>query len=187
MKREFIKELLPDITKEALDAIMAENGKDIESTKTKFSDYEDLKTQLSEAGKTIDGFKAMDIDGIKQAAEDYKAKAEKAEADRTADISKLQFDHALDGALSGVKAKNAKAVKALLDMGGLKLNGEEIVGLKEQLDKIKTDNDYLFEGEKPAPGIFAGKLGGAGTDLNVDAFTASVRKAAGLPDGTTKI
>ncbi len=40
MKREFIKGLLPDITKEALDAIMGENGKDIET-------HENTITQLT--------------------------------------------------------------------------------------------------------------------------------------------
>ncbi len=62
MKREFITKLLPEISKEALDAIMDENGKDIEAAKAKFSDYDDLKTQLTEANKTIEGFKAMNTD-----------------------------------------------------------------------------------------------------------------------------
>ena len=53
MKREFIKELLPEITKEALDAIMAENGKDIETHKntiaTLTTERDTLKSQLEAA------------------------------------------------------------------------------------------------------------------------------------------
>ncbi|MEG1396994.1 MAG: hypothetical protein RSC82_08490, partial [Oscillospiraceae bacterium] len=71
MKREFITGLLPEIPKEALDKIMDENGKDVEAVKTKYADYDGLKTQLADAGKTIDGFKALDIDAIQKAANDW--------------------------------------------------------------------------------------------------------------------
>lgn len=174
MKREFLKgfELADDI----IDKIMAENGKDVEAVKAKYADYDDVKTQLSEANTQIEAFKGMDIDGIKKAAEDWKTKAEKAEADALAKISALQFDHALDVALSGAKAKNAKAVKALLDMDGLKLNGGEIVGLSEQLTKLKLDNDYLFESEEATPSIVK-PTPGAGGKAGEDA----IRAAMGLP------
>lgn len=159
MKRETLKAL--GLEDSVIDQIMAENGKDIEKHKadaeTTKATLGQLQAQLTEANKAIEGFKAMDIDGIKKAADDYKAKAEKAETDRTAEIARLQFDYALDGALTGAKAKNTKAVKALLNMDGLKLNGEEIVGLNEQIEKLKADNDYMFESEAQKPAIFAGK------------------------------
>ena len=161
MKRETLKAL--GLEDAVIDQIMAENGKDIEKHKgeatTALATATQLTTQLTDANKAIEGFKAMDVEGIKKAADDWKAKAEKADADRAAEIATLQFNHALDGALSGAKAKNVKAVKALLNMEGLKLNGEEIVGLNDQLAKLKTDNDYLFEGAKQPPAVFAGKAG----------------------------
>ena len=64
MKREFLQnfkvggEALP---KEVIDAIMEENGRDIEAAKKPFSDYETVRQQLADANKTIEGFKAMDI------------------------------------------------------------------------------------------------------------------------------
>ncbi|MCX7714843.1 MAG: phage scaffolding protein [Clostridia bacterium] len=54
---------------------------------------------------------------------------------------------------SNVWAKNAKAVKALLDMDDLKLNSSEIVGLSQQLEKIKAENDYLFKSSYIQPQI----------------------------------
>lgn len=167
------------ITEEQAKSILVINGKDIESSKAKFSDYDDLKTQLSEANKQIQAFKEMDIDGIKKAADDWKVKAETAEKEAQSKLERLQFDHALDSALGGAKAKNPKAVRALLDMEGLKLNGEEVVGLKEQLEKIKTDNDYLFEGaQEKVPQIVKG-TGGNPPPLT-DVFTMAARRAAGL-------
>lgn len=171
------------LTEEQAKAVLVINGKDIEAAKSKFADYEDMKTQLSEANKQIEEFKGMDIDGIKKAADDWKLKAEQAQKDAEAKITAMQFDHALDGALSGAKAKNAKAVKALLDMEGLKMNNGEIVGLNEQLEKVKEENGYLFEDDtaeqKPK---FAGTTPGASTPALADGFIASARKAAGLKD-----
>lgn len=122
-----------NLSQEVIDKIMAENGKD--------------------------------IDGIKKAADDWKETAEKAKADADKQISQMKFDYALSAALTGAKAKNTKAVKALLDMDGLKFNDNDgkIVGLDEQLAQIKTDNDYLFESDEPAPEFVKGTNGGSGS------------------------
>jgi len=100
----------------------------------------------------------MDIETIKKAADEYKTKFEEAETKAQKEIETLKFNHAIENALGTAKAKNAKAVKALLNLDGLKLNGEEVVGLKEQIEALKTDNDYLF-GEVVPPGT-GGSLGG---------------------------
>lgn len=147
MKREFLKEL--GLTEEQIDKIMGENGKDVEKAKgdlsTKETELASVKEQLETANSKIEEFKEMDVEGIKAAAEDYKTKYEETQTKAKEEMEKLQFEHKLEGALSGAKAKNIKAVKALLDMEGLKLNKDEIVGLNEQLEKIKEENSYMFE------------------------------------------
>lgn len=148
----------------------------------KEKEVETLQEQLETANQQIEDFKEMDIDAIKQAAEDYKTKYETEKANAQAELEKLQFEHAIEKALTGAKAKNAKAVRALLDLDGLKLNNGEIVGLNEQLEKIKEENDYLFEGEEEkVPQII--KPGGDDTKassgvLNISklAEEASIRK-----------
>lgn len=147
MKREWLKAL--GLTDEQIDKIMGENGKDIEKAKgdlaTKEKEVETFQGQLKDANKKIDEFKDLDVDEIKKQAKEYKEKFEKAEKEGKAELEKLQFEHKLESALSGAKAKNIKAVKALINMEGLKLNGDDIVGLKEQLEAIQKDNDYLFD------------------------------------------
>ena len=63
------------------------------------------------------------------------------------------------------------------------MNNGEIVGLNEQLEKVKEENGYLFEDDtaeqKPK---FAGTTPGASTPALADGFIASARKAAGLKD-----
>ena len=174
MKTECLKSL--NLSQEVIDKIMAENGKDIAVEQKKAEKViqerdsyklkaESLETQVNDANTEIQKFKDMDIDGIKKAADDWKETAEKAKADADKQISQMKFDYALSAALTGAKAKNAKAVKALLNMDGLKFNDNDgkIVGLDEQLAQIKADNDYLFESDEPAPEFVKGTNGGSGS------------------------
>lgn len=175
--------------------IIVLHGKDIERLKTdleaRADDIEKLNAQLVEAGQVIEGFKKMDIDGIKAAAEEWRTKAEQTKLEADQRLQALKFDHALKDALSAAKARNPKAVKALLELDKIKFSedGEQLEGLQEQLEAVKTDNGYLFEdSESPAeeaeeeeeeyfPKIVAktenkGVLG--------DAAVSAARKAAGL-------
>ena len=81
--------------------------------------------------------------------------AEKEAAEKR--IAEMEFDSSLNAALTGAKAKNAKAVAALINRDGLKLTDGAIVGLKEQLDKIKAENAFLFEPEKAGGSGFSDK------------------------------
>ena len=154
MKREFLQNIkIGDqvLTKEIIDAIMDENGKDIEAAKKPFADYDDIKGQLTEANKTIEGFKAMDIDGIKKAADEWKAKAEKAEQDAAAKIADMEFNGLLDTAITTAKGKNAKAIRALLDVDVLKASKNQSDDIKAALEALKKDSGYLFEDDKTPP------------------------------------
>lgn len=172
MKREFLQNIkIGDqaLTKEIIDAIMAENGNDIEAAKKPFADYETIKTQLSEANTTIEGFKAMDIDGIKKAADDWKLKAETAEKDAAAKIADMEFNGLLDTAITTAKGRNAKALRGLLDMDALKASKNQTEDIKAALEALKASDGYLFEdAETPPP--YAGGTGGAPMGGDKDAF-----------------
>jgi hypothetical protein len=176
----------------AIDAIMALHGQDTEAQKKTVSTLEterdqikaQLETasgQITEANRQIKEFEGMDVAGVKKAAADWQAKAEKAQADAAAQLQALRFDHALDGALTGAKAKNAKAVKALLDSGALKFNEADgsIIGLKEQLEKVQSEAAYLFEGAVDDPHIVDHTTT---TSTVSNPFLAAVRKGAQLPE-----
>lgn len=187
MKREDLTKL--GLTDDAIDQIMKLHGQDIESHKTALTaattELDTLKTQLTEAGKTIEGFKKLDIDGIKAAADEYKTKFEQAQADATKQVAALKFEHALDGALTGAKAKNPKAVKALLDMETLQKAYDEktgtIVNFENHLKPVKEANDYLFDDAQPTPKIVTG---GQNKSVLSDAVSNAARVAAGLTTPT---
>lgn len=184
MKREDLVKL--GIEDEELQKqIMILHGKDIESHKTSLSEaqaqVEALQGQLTEANTTIESFKELDVDGIKARADEWKTQAEQAKNQAEEQINQLKFDHALEGALAAAKAKNPKAVQALLNLEDLKLSQEDgsIVGLEKQLEAIKSENDYLFETDEKVPEIVTGAQG---KKVQFDSFEAALRKGAGLPE-----
>ena len=61
MKREFLEGL--KLEADVIDKIMAENGKDVNREKAKFTDYDEVKAQLEAANKTLEGFK--DYEAVK--------------------------------------------------------------------------------------------------------------------------
>jgi hypothetical protein len=177
MKREDLK--AKGLTDEQIDFVMAENGKDVEGHKTKLTtaqaETETIKTQLSEANKAIEAFKGLNIDQIKASADEWKTKAEQAEAARAAD----KFDNVLKDALKEYKVKDPEDVMHRLKKDALKLgeDGKSVIGLKEQIEPLKSTKDYLFESDTPTPRIVAG-----GNNQTVgDAVLSAARKAAGLP------
>lgn len=187
MKTEFLKEL--GIDKEKIDKIMAENGKDIEALKaqtekdknalaTRKTELETLKTQLSDANKQIEDFKNLDVEGIKKASADWEQKFKKAQADSEAQIAAMKFDHALEGKLAGSKAKDVSILMGLLKKDDLKLTDDgNILGLDDQLKKLKEEKDFLFEPDEGTPQI---TKGGSGSTMPSGADDA-LRAAMGLP------
>jgi len=182
MKREDLEK--QGFTKEQIDFIMAENGKDIEAQKTKLTTTETelagLKTQLTEANTQIESFKKLDVEGVKKAADEWKVKYETSAAESAKQLAQVKFDHALEGALVGAKAKDAKSVRAHLDLANLKLNEADgsVVGLEDQLKKIKETHDYLFTSDKELPRVVTRTNN---QSVLSDSVVEAARKAAGLP------
>lgn len=181
MKTEELTEL--GLTEEQAKQVLVINGKDIEKHKNQSETFktqaETYKTQLDTANKEIENFKTLDIEGVKKSADEWKTKAEQAQKEADEKINKLQFDYALDGALSGAKAKNIKAVKGLLDMEKIKFENNNLIGFDEQLKQIKSENDYLFVTDETTPQIIKSTKG-VTNNLTLSDSDNAIRVAAGL-------
>ncbi|MEF9976544.1 MAG: phage scaffolding protein [Oscillospiraceae bacterium] len=151
------------LPKTDFDAVTTQNG--------------ELKAQLGEASNAIAGFKAMDIDGIKKAADDWKLKAEQAEKDATAKIADMQFSNLINGAIGTAKGKNAKAIMALLDIDALKESKNQAEDIKLAIDSVAKENEYMFDSGELPPPLAAGT--GTASFYGNDEMSA-VRTAAGL-------
>ena len=131
----------------------------------------DKYNEIAEAKKKLEtDLQARDaqLEQLKQAAgnsEELKARIEQLQAENQkaaeewqAKMAQMQLDFAIEKALAAAKAKNTKAVKALLDMDKVKLDGEQLLGLEDQLKAIQQSDPYLF-GD-------SGKVGGGTNPAN---------------------
>ena len=145
MKREFLEGLEVNgvkLSKDLVEQIMAENGKDIaaEQAKTAAKDTE-LTTarntikSLEEAAKKFEG---TDPEQLKKDLADLQKKYD-------TDLAENKRNSALELALVQAKVRDVKAAKALLNLEEIKLDGEKLLGLDSQMEGLKTEKAWLFE------------------------------------------
>ena len=186
MKREDIKKLLPDISKENLDAIMdlhsADVGEHKQSVSSLTTERDQLKAQLAEANKQIQSYKDMDVDGIKKSAADWEAKHA---ADTKALQDKLDaatYGFGVERAVSGLKFSSTAAKNQFVrDLTAKKLPLQEgkLLGLDDYVKTYKEQDPGAFAPDSTEKTPVAVKGGSGGAALGSD---AAIRAAFGLPN-----
>lgn len=159
MTRKQLEDL--GLTKEQADSIMKINGDDIENAngtaateiKNLQTEVEGLKTQVGDRDKQLETLKASAGDNadLKKQIEDLQTENATAKANHESELNQLKIDFAVEKALTGAKAKNIKAVKALLELNDAKLDKDgNVKGLAEQIEKLTSGDDtkFLFEAQK---------------------------------------
>ena len=91
----------------------------------------------------------------------------------------MAFDRALDGAITNAKGRNAKAIKALLDVDTLKASKNQEADIKTALEGLQKESGYLFDDGQTPPRYAAGT--GTGAYQAPGGSDATLRAAMGLP------
>lgn len=162
-KEDLIKLGLDDETAQKVADASAEELKGFVPIQS-FNDVDAAKKQLEidiKARDTqLESLKKLNPEQLQQTITDLQAANDQAKADYEAKLSQQSFSFALKEALTGAKVKNSKAVEALLDRDVIKLDGDKLLGLDEQLTKLKESDAYLFESEQqgtPPPSFSSGQ------------------------------
>jgi len=118
------------------------------------NDNKELKKQLEERDDQLKdlGKKAKGNEELQQQIKDLQQKNEDTAKEYQAKLDAQSFDYALSDALRDAKARNPKAVKALLNTEAIKLDGDKLLGLDEQLKALQESDAYLFESEETPQG-----------------------------------
>lgn len=109
-----------------------------------------------------------DVEALKQQIQTLQDENKAKDDAHAAEIKQLKIDSAIESALTGAKAKNNLAVKALLkDLDKIEIAEDgTIKGLAEQIEALQKSDEYLFEA-KETKKMKGAKLGeGADPDLN---------------------
>lgn len=108
--------------KKELKTQIEDRDKQLKELKIKAAGNEELTTKITEL-ETLNN----------QTKEEYENK-----------IAALRKETSIELKLKDEKAKNIKAVKALLDLEKVSLDGDNLIGLDEQLKLLKEKESYLF-------------------------------------------
>lgn len=186
MKRDFLKNLgIED--KDIIDKILDENSSDIGRAKGELETYKtkvsELETELGNKTKEI-----TTLQGKVGNADELNQKITQLETDKanltnelTTKVAAIQKTHAIENGVRDAKAKNIKAVMALLDMEKITYNNDTLEGLTDQLTALQggADTSFLFGEANPAP---AGTKptnppAGGGTPSTAKTFAEAVANA----------
>ena len=182
MKRDFLQNFKvgeQPLPKEIIDAIMDENGRDIEEAKKPFEDYESLKEQLQTAKDGLAAFKDVDVDKLQGKITELTGQLADKDKQWQEKLNGMAFDGRIKDAITAAKGRNAKAISALLDVEKLKKSTNQDADIKDALEALKKDNAYLFEDDSTPP-PYAGGTGRSTPPSKYDAETAKIMAAAGL-------
>lgn len=157
MERKFLKEKL-GLADDIVDQVLAENGKDIEKVEAKLNTANDqitsLQGQLEDRDGQLKDLKksAGDNEELKQQIADLQKANEDTKKNLESQLQQTKVNSAINLALSGAKARDAKAVMPFINRDTLKLNEDgSVAGLKEQIEAVKKDKGFLFESDESKP------------------------------------
>ncbi|MER2171926.1 MAG: phage scaffolding protein [Psychrobacillus psychrodurans] len=159
MKKEELVAL--GLTPEQVDSVINGFGTMVPKSRLddKIQEAKDYKSQLDARDKQLAELepKAAGNEALLQQIQKLQEENKDAQTEYEKKLAETQRTFALDSALSGAKVKNLKAVKALLDADKIKLDGDKLSGLDEQLEALKTSDAYLFEAAEEKKPTFSTK------------------------------
>ena len=173
MTREFLENFKVGdqaLPAEIIDAIFAENGRDV-------AELESVRTQLKTAEDGLKAFEGVDVQDLQGKITALQNDLKDAKDKHAAEVADMAFNHTLESAIAGAKGRSVKAIRALLDVDTLKASKNQAADIKTALDGLMKESAFLFDtGETPPPYAAGTGVGGYKGD---DAIRA-IRSAAGL-------
>lgn len=157
MKREFLQNLKvgeQSLPREAVDAIMAENGRDIEAARSAaVKPYAQFDSLVEENQRLKQERQAHLVDGLD--AQGWKQAHEQAQQQ----LRQVRFEALLESAIAAEGGRSVKAISALLDLQALQQAEEPRQAIREAVQALRREDGYLFS---PSAAPYARNTGVAG-------------------------
>lgn len=136
------------IAEDVAKQVVSMNETEISAEAKKLTDKEAELTmatdKIKELTETVKKFDGVDVDKMKSELADWSKRYAE-------DTNALKLDNALSKMLSTCGAKDADIVGKLIDRSIIKLDGDKLIGVSEQLDRLKADKAFLFgDGDEAA-------------------------------------
>lgn len=141
---------LPDDKKKEYDNVDLVNGADHVSKK----DYETAQATIKQQEKDIlkrdkdietIGAKVKDNETLTKEIDDLKEANKKEKEGFEKQLNDIAFKNALEKGLEAFNVKDKDLILAKLNLENLKVDGDNIIGLKEQIEPLQKSHEYLFD------------------------------------------
>ena len=146
---------------------------DREKFDSKVRELDTANQSVSELTGRLKAFDGVDVAALKADVKNWETKYKN-------DLAAVKKDAAVDAAIMQARGKNAKAIRALLDLDKITLREDgTLEGL--DLESLKKSDGYLFDTVQTVTrgnGVQSGD--GNPAPGNLDSFIANARAAAGL-------
>ena len=147
---------------------LAEHKKLKEQYRESADQAKQVQEKLKEMAKSVEGQAEL-----KSKFETMQQELEQTQKDHKAAMAKMDKQHRIERALVETHGANkAKPVIAMLNMDGVSVDGENLIGLDAQVEGLKKSDPYLFQtkkiegaGGEGDEGAGGGAGGGEKTDL----------------------
>ena len=132
------------LSEEQAEKVLSANAEQLKGfiPKSRFDEVNNTKKQLEKDLKDrdvqLENLKnsSGDVETMKQTIENLQRDNKAAKDNFEAELAKFKLESAIDTTLLSSNAINTKAVKALLDMGKITLDGEVLIGINEQIEAV---------------------------------------------------
>ena len=143
------------LSEEQTEKVLSVNAEQLKGfiPKSRFDEVNNTKKQLEKDLKDrdvqLENLKnsSGDLETMKQTIENLQRDNKVAKDNFEAELAKFKLESAIDTTLLGSNVINTRAVKALLDMDKIKLDGDVLIGINEQIEALKNaeDSKMLFK------------------------------------------
>ncbi|MGU9539640.1 phage scaffolding protein [Clostridium tepidum] len=158
---EHFKQIPEDLQKKYKDIDLVDSSnyvekKELETANQTIKDY---KKEIGKRDKQLEDLqeKVKDNEELTKEIEDLKEDNKKVKDDYEAKLNKITFESKLEKKLGEFKPKNLGILKKALDIEKISLDGDNFLGLEDQIKNLKESDPYLFAEETPGG---TGSIGG---------------------------
>ncbi|WP_409068851.1 phage scaffolding protein [Clostridium caseinilyticum] len=171
---EAYSQIPEDLQKKYKDIDLVDSSNYVEKKEldTANNSIKEYKKQVGERDVQLKNLKEKykDVDGLKEQVEQLESDNKTQKEAYEKQLNDIAFNNALEKSLGAYKIKDSKLVMALIDKDKLKVDGDTVIGLKEQIEPLEKSHDFLFEKEVKGTGSFGtgggDKGGGESTNTN---------------------
>lgn len=140
MKTEELK--AKGLTDEQVSYVMAENGKDVQREKDR---YTALKKQLDDTQATLKGFEGVDVNELKNRVTELTNSLTAETEKHKQELADRDFNDLVKQFAAQNKMKDAKDALTHLDIGALKASKNQNEDMKAAFETLKKEKSYLFD------------------------------------------